>query len=81
MIRHLSVGLFLLCMMFFAMLWWLLKPVIDMFTTDLLGTVAADFGITAQELAYFSILPFVIGGTLAVYMVLALVRRRKGGGE
>ena len=80
MIRHLSVGLFLLCMMFFGLLWWVMKPVIDMFTVDLLGSVAADFGITAQELAYFSILPFMIGGTLAVYMVLALVRRKKNKG-
>ena len=67
---------FLFAIGFLGLIWWVMKPVIDMFTVDLLNSVAVDFGITAQELAYWTVVPFIIGGMLVVWLVLRLVKGR-----
>jgi len=73
---RIGLGVFLFGIMFFGLLWWVMKPVIDMFTVDMLGGLAVELGITNQELAYFSILPFIIGGMLGTWLVLRLVWNR-----
>ena len=72
--RRLSIGMFVLCMMIFGLMWLVFDPVQDIMF-GILNSVATDYGITSQELAWFGLLPFLIGGLLVVYMILAVVRR------
>ena len=51
-----------------------MKPIIDIFTIDMLSGLATEFGITTQELSYWTILPFIIGGMLVIWLVLKLVK-------
>lgn len=73
---RLSVGKFIFGMIFLGLIWWALKPVIDMFTGDLLYSVASDFGVTNQELAYFGLLPLLIGIILVAWLIIRVMKGR-----
>ena len=74
--RRLSIGMFVFCIMLFGLLWLVFDPIQDIMFS-ILNDVATDYGITSQELAYFGLLPLLIGVILVVYMILAVVRRNK----
>ena len=74
-----SIGAWLLGMMFLGLIWYAMKPAIDE-VIGLLPGMAGTFGMTSQELAYFSLLPFLIGGILVIKLALGVLNRRRGGG-
>ena len=74
--RKLSIGAFILCMMIFGLMWLVFDPVQDIMYS-ILNDVAVEYGVTSQELAWFGMLPLLIGTLLVVYMILAVVRRNK----
>lgn len=73
--RRLSIGMFVFCIMLFGLLWLVFDPIQDIMFS-ILNDVATDYGITSQELAYFGLLPFLIGAMLVIFMILAMVRGR-----
>ena len=73
---RISLGIFLFGIIFFGLLWWVMKPVIDMFTIDMLSSLATELGITNQELSYWTVFPFIVGCMILVWLVLRLVWHR-----